>query len=259
MFKNGIIVTSVFVIGIAMMPVGNIFANDLYIDENGGLSDSQVTDYAAPKASYSADGKTIVIAGQTTAAPSSVQSSENMTVQTQTFDDWSKRSVQTFDDGSTLIMTTDTDGNVSYSSTDSTDWATSGNSTKWPIKVYTSEIIPGADCWCVDGAWVRQDSANKACWSDIPVQKRKYECTVQPGLGSFQSMFASIIRYFVNIVLILGVLAIVGLGIAWSLAGWDDAKAKSSLKKWWINIVVGLIILFMFQYILKFLAPWIYQ
>ncbi len=59
--------------------------------------------------------------------------------------------------------------------------------------------------------------------------------------------------------MLLGVLGIVGLGIAWSLAGGDDIKAKSSLKKWGVNILVGLTLLFLFSYILRFLAPWIYQ
>jgi hypothetical protein len=63
----------------------------------------------------------------------------------------------------------------------------------------------------------------------------------------------------INIVLLLGVLSVVGLGIAWSFAWGDDVKAKSSLKKWAINIIIGLVILFMFRYILLFLAPWVYQ
>jgi ABC-type uncharacterized transport system permease subunit len=63
----------------------------------------------------------------------------------------------------------------------------------------------------------------------------------------------------INIVLLLGVLAVVSLGIAWSFAGGDDIKAKSTLKKWAINIIIGLIILFFFTYILQFLAPWVYQ
>jgi hypothetical protein len=59
--------------------------------------------------------------------------------------------------------------------------------------------------------------------------------------------------------MLLGVLGIVGLGIAWSFAGGDDVKMKSNLKTWGINILVGLIILFLFRYILQFLAPWIYN
>lgn len=64
------------------------------------------------------------------------------------------------------------------------------------------------------------------------VEKRKYKCTVQSGLVGFQNLFATIIKWMINIVLLAAVLAIIGLGIAWSLAGGDDAKAKSSLKKW---------------------------
>jgi hypothetical protein len=63
----------------------------------------------------------------------------------------------------------------------------------------------------------------------------------------------------INITILLGVLAVVGLGIAWSLAGGDDVKAKSSLKSWAINIIAGVVILFFFRYILMFLAPWIYN
>jgi hypothetical protein len=59
--------------------------------------------------------------------------------------------------------------------------------------------------------------------------------------------------------MICGVLAVVGLGIAWAWAGGDDAKMKTKLKTWGMNIVVGLTILFLFRYILGFLAPWIYK
>ena len=88
---------------------------------------------------------------------------------------------------------------------------------------------------------------------------RKYECTVPTGLAGFQSVFAQIIRFVINIVLLLGVLSVVGLGIAWSFAGGDDIKAKSTLKTWAINILIGLAILFFFRYILLFLAPWVYE
>lgn len=59
--------------------------------------------------------------------------------------------------------------------------------------------------------------------------------------------------------MLLGVLAVVGLGIAWAWAGGDDVKMKSSLKHWAINVLIGLTILFLFRYILAFLAPWIYK
>jgi hypothetical protein len=63
----------------------------------------------------------------------------------------------------------------------------------------------------------------------------------------------------VNMVLLLGVLAVVWLGIAWSFAGAEDVKAKSTLKTWAINIIIGLVILFLFRQILVFLAPWVYK
>jgi hypothetical protein len=124
-----------------------------------------------------------------------------------------------------------------------------------PTKVIVTEMIPGADCKC---QWATA-SDGKTCATSVSVEKRKYECEVKPGLAGFQQMLATIIKWFINIVMLCAVLAIVGLGIAWSFAGWDDAKAKTSLKKWWVNIMMGLIILFFFRYILQFLAPWIYK
>ncbi len=145
------------------------------------------------------------------------------------------------------------------------DWwlaePTEADKSNGEIKIYTTENVPGwnCKCWVMDAEWSFQDVALGSNGKCMTMQTRLYECTVQSWLGSFQEIFAKIIKYLINIVLLLGVLAIVGLGIAWSWAGWDDAKAKSTLKKWGINIVIGLTILFLFQYILRFLAPWIYQ
>lgn len=129
-----------------------------------------------------------------------------------------------------------------------------GLSKSGDITVFTTEPVPGADCKCISG---QTGPDGKSCIG--PVETRKYECTTKPGLTGFQEIFAKIIRYVINITLLLGVLAIVGLGIAWSLAGGEDVKMKSTLKTWAINIVIGLIILFLFRYILMFLAPWVYQ
>ena len=132
--------------------------------------------------------------------------------------------------------------------------STTPPSNKWPIKIYTSERIPGGNCkcWSMSAGWTFQESA---CAS---VEKRLYECTIEPGLWSFQSLLATIIRYFINIVLLLGVLAIVGAGILMSF--WSDSEEYTKKAKWWaINIIIGLIILFAFRYILWLLAPWIYQ
>ena len=123
------------------------------------------------------------------------------------------------------------------------------------LTIITSEKVPGASCICYIN--------NQAGWSECPigtkVENRKYQCTTNTWMLGFQEVFAKIIRYIINIVLLLWVLAVVGLGIAWSFAGGDDVKAKSTLKTWAINIVVWLFILFMFRYILLFLAPWIYR
>ena len=140
--------------------------------------------------------------------------------------------------------------------------------------IFTSEAVPGASCKCVaDWAqdytftttddtygvqtWTVKWTWESACGANVA--KRKYECTVPTGLDGFQSVFAQIIRFVINIVLLLGVLSVVGLGIAWSFAWGDDIKAKSTLKMWAINILIGLAILFFFRYILLFLAPWVYQ
>lgn len=140
-------------------------------------------------------------------------------------------------------------------------------SSAWKITTITSEKVPGATCVCIAAGaqdnvpwdWVGPTLPWKweaACGN---ITTRKYKCTTEAGMTGFQKVFAQIIRFVINIVMLLGVLAVVGLGIAWSFAGWDDMKMKSSLKTWAINLVIGFIILFMFRYILQFLAPWIYK
>ena len=126
---------------------------------------------------------------------------------------------------------------------------------EWPTRVIVTEKIPGANCKCdVEGAGKGKDE----CDPSVKVEERKYICEVGKWLSSFQSLLATIIRYFINIVLLLGVLAIVGAGILMSF--WSDSEEYTKKAKWWaINIIIGLIILFAFRYILWLLAPWIYQ
>ena len=145
---------------------------------------------------------------------------------------------------------------IAFAEGDASTQGTNGTTT-----IFTTEVVPGADCICAVDNRDSKDinwgaTLESQCW---PITTRKYKCTLPTGLSGFQTVFAKIIRYVINIVLLLGVLAIVGLGIAWSFAGGDDVKAKSTLKTWAINIVMGLIILFMFRYILLFLAPWVYN
>ena len=144
------------------------------------------------------------------------------------------------------------------------EWLFAGETPQTPspvTKIYTTEPVPGGNCVCVyeEKEWdtvVTKTDDPKKCAS---ITWRKYQCTVQPWLSGFQSVIASLIRWIVYIVMLLGVLWIVGLGIAWSFAGGDDVKMKTNLKSWGINIFIGLTILFLFRYILQFLAPWIYK
>ncbi len=117
----------------------------------------------------------------------------------------------------------------------------------WPITVITTELIPGAACTCTD--------AVNQCKK---VETRKYECTVQKGMTAFQQIIGKIIKWFIYIIMLLGVLAIVGAGIM--MAFWSDSEEYTKKAKWWaMNIIIGLVILFTFSYILKLLAPWVYQ
>ena len=167
-------------------------------------------------------------------------------------DSWGWTSYSFNDNGKTTIANIDKDGNASWDP--GAIWnamVVASNTTKQndnKLTIITSEAVPWADCSC-------KDTVNQC----TVVTTRKYECTANKWMLGFQEVFAKIIRYVINIVLLLGVLAVVGLGIAWSFAWGDDVKAKSTLKTWAINIVIWLLILFMFRYILLFLAPWIYR
>lgn len=143
------------------------------------------------------------------------------------------------------------------------------NTNSW---VVVSELVPGANCYCIKdhptltGAytpettnitWAPWKNANtKVC--NTPVQKRKYFCEIKPGMSGFQEMFRSIVQWIIAIWVLLGVLAIVALGIAWSFAGGENPEYKKFLKEWVMGVFIGLIILFLFGYILMFLAPWIF-
>lgn len=130
---------------------------------------------------------------------------------------------------------------------------TTSSTAAGPTKIIVTERVPGGDCTCIaEGAKTQWEAA---CGTP---ENRKYECTVPQWLAGFQAVFAKIIRYFIYIVLLLGVLGIVGLGMAWAFAGGDDVKMKTTLKHWWVNVLVGLILLFLFSYILMALAPWVF-
>ncbi len=132
-----------------------------------------------------------------------------------------------------------------------------GNTPKKDSMVIVTEIIPGADCRC-DVDWDPNYAQKWACTSKTPVPERKYRCYIPPGFSSFQMILAEIIRYVVYTSMLLGVLALTVMGILWSIAGADEPKVKA-MKGWFINIIIGLTILFFFRIILSFLAPWIFQ
>lgn len=136
-----------------------------------------------------------------------------------------------------------------------------------PKQVLVSEKVPGANCKCaVKAPQNDKDAVNGykpwtavECAKEIPIYERAYICEHGRGLDGFSQTFAAIIRWVVQISLLLGTLAVAALGVAWAVAGGDNPAYKEGLKKWLINLIIGLTILFMFRYILGFLAPWIYQ
>ncbi len=115
--------------------------------------------------------------------------------------------------------------------------------------VIVTEEIPGASCTCID----QSDTTCKT------LETRKYKCEVVKWLSGFQQIFASIIKYFIYITMLTGVVAVVGLGIAWAIYGSAEEHFAKTLKWYAINLIIGLTILFLFSYILRFLAPWIYS
>jgi len=81
---------------------------------------------------------------------------------------------------------------------------------------------------------------------------------VKTGTAGFADTFSELTQWATMIAILLGVLAIAALGVAWAIAGDSDPEYKKKLKDWVINVMIGLIIVFFFTAILRFLAPWIY-
>lgn len=173
---------------------------------------------------------------------------------------WQTYTVETQNDGTKVYTTGNSDGSVNTITCNKdacTGWSTpeqnasfgAVNSSPEKVLIYTTEDIPGGNCVCVDGCW----------GSTGDLTKKKYQCEVTKWFSSFQSMLATIIKWFIYVAILVSVLALVGLGIAWSLAGGDDIKAKTGLKKWAINIMIGFVILIFFTTILRFIAPWIFM
>ena len=142
-------------------------------------------------------------------------------------------------------------GNVTFAA-DASKWATTDVTELLPgMSVVSQETFDtGVGCICI---------ADGGC--DAP-NTRKYRCNIEGGISGFQSVVGAIIRYAVYIGLLLWVLALVALGIAWSVGSAVGSGAENTKKKiqWWlINALFWLIVLFFFSAILRILAPWIYQ
>lgn len=126
------------------------------------------------------------------------------------------------------------------------------------IKTYTTEPVPWASCTCVakdENGEVTHDIRKINCGS---ITKRLYECSIPEGSSGFQEIFKTMVRWIAIVATLLGVLALVALGIVWAMTGGTDSTAKKFLKEWIQNIIIGLLILYTFGFILKLLAPWVY-
>ncbi len=132
----------------------------------------------------------------------------------------------------------------------------SGSTGSGETLTYVTEPVIGADCKCVVKNGSGEIVANPLMCGDIT--NRLYECKVPEGMAGFQSMFRAVVKWIAIVATLLGVLALVALGIAWAISGGQDSKMKKDLKEWIQNIIIGLLILYTFGFILRFLAPWVY-
>lgn len=128
-----------------------------------------------------------------------------------------------------------------------------------PTVIFTTERVPGALCTCAI-----DNRDGKDIWAGMTLesqcgnpQTRKYKCVVEQWLGGFQNIFREIMRYIVYLTMLLGVLAVVWVGILWTWG--SDSEEHTKKAKWWVmNILIGFVILATFSSILRFLAPWVF-
>lgn len=114
--------------------------------------------------------------------------------------------------------------------------------TKTEIKyteVKTTQPIPWVNCTIIE---------NKV-W--------QYKCLVPKGIYWVVSMIWNIIKWLSFFAVIAWPLAITICWIMYSM-WWANEELKNWAKKWLVQIIVWLIVLFSSWYILKFIAPWIY-
>jgi hypothetical protein len=109
--------------------------------------------------------------------------------------------------------------------------------------VYVTENIPGAGC-----------TVHKSGGVD----KRLYKCPVGAGFDSVKATLGALIKYATFITGLLAVLMIVVSGIQYSLSG-GDGDMKSKAKGRIVQLLSGLVLLFLMGFILNSVAPWIYN
>ena len=86
----------------------------------------------------------------------------------------------------------------------------------------------------------------------------RYQCCVSSQTG-FTDFIASIYKYIFFISLVLGVLFMVVLGIGISISGFDEGKIKEKAKTQLVATIVGIVALALIPWILKTVAPFIFQ
>ncbi len=110
--------------------------------------------------------------------------------------------------------------------------------------MYVTEAIPGAKCSQV------MDRGNTQT-------TRLYKCPVGKGFDTVVGVLGSLIKYATYLTGLIGVLMIVLSGIQYSLSGGgeDAKKAKGRI----IQLVTGLVLLFLTGLVLNTVAPWVYN
>lgn len=89
-------------------------------------------------------------------------------------------------------------------------------------------------------------------------QMARYKCCVTAESG-FVDFIASIYKYVFFISLVLWVLFMVVLGIGISISGFDEGEIKNKAKTQIVATLIGLIALALIPWILKTVAPFIFQ
>lgn len=109
--------------------------------------------------------------------------------------------------------------------------------------MYVTEKIPGANC---------TDAGRGSTQTT-----RLYKCTVGKGFDTVVGVLGSLIKYATYLTGLIGVLMIVLSGIQYSLSGGgeDAKKAKGRI----MQLVTGLVLLFLTGLILNTVAPWVYN